>query len=168
MKKLAMAFLFIPTIVFAKTCEVPKERIKFADVYLNGSVLLLSKKHNEIEVDNPIINEKNAKVGKVFISPKNETGWLYGTPISSFNYISYLKPSYKINSFGLNLDLGSYDLVKVKTTLVTLFDLPKKEWIKKNSTDSKYGTVEEFIYKCSQYSITISQSSFGTSLIMSN
>ncbi|WP_427927596.1 hypothetical protein [Acinetobacter guillouiae] len=135
-----------------------------ADVYLGKSAIKLKDQHNEIELDNSVINKKINKTALVFIDPKVKSYWLDGTIVQHFNYITYVKPSYKINSFGVSLRLDSYPPMKVKDTLVSLFELPLKGWNIKKSVDPKYGENTEYKYSCSQYEISINQSGFGTTL----
>lgn len=53
---------------------------------------------------------------------------------------------------------------KVKDTLITLYGLPKAGWSLTQESDSRYGDVNQYHYRCKDYWIDISQSGLGTSL----
>ncbi|PVZ89975.1 hypothetical protein C9426_00920 [Serratia sp. S1B] len=169
MKKIILTcIVFIPSILYAGTCIVPKEKIVVGGVALNKSVKELAKHNKAIELDNEIINRPSSKEFLVFINRKYEKTWLYGEPIEGFDFISYNKENYKIKSFGASFSFDNFSPEKYKQTLIMLYGLPKTGWRYSKENDPKYGEAVEYNYSCNEYKIRVSQSALGSSMQVSS
>lgn len=166
MNKIILILLCLPFSVWATTCEIPKESIVVSNIGLGKSVIDLEKKHKGVQIGDGY--SKGAKSNLLYLGSDLEKDWLSGTPINSFIYISYDKKSKKIDGYNVSFNLDSLSTLKFKNVLVEIYNLPKSGWVYKvDDADAKYGEEYSYTYNCKDYRLYISQSGFGSTMIVS-
>lgn len=133
----------------------------FAEVGLGQDVRVL-KKYKGIEIDQKALNIFYRNIAEIYIGNIERNEWLDGHPIESFNSIFYNPKTYKVESFTFNVSMSNFPINKIKNSLVMLYGLPKGNWKLTQGIDPKYGEYSEYLYKCNEYLIEITQSAYGS------